>query len=72
MNHLAWEYRFADVRDGESLSALGAAGWEAVGLTQDDVLLKRPALDFREQVTIDQRRRYFGYWGLDVPGETAQ
>ena len=32
-----------------------------------DVVLRRPALDFREEVTLDQRRRYFGYWGLEIP-----
>ncbi len=69
MNRQAWDYRFADIRNGQELARLGALGWEAVGVTQDDVLLKRPAPDFREQVTLDQRRRYFGYWGLDVPEE---
>lgn len=67
MNRQSWDYRFVDIRNGQEMARLGALGWEAVGATQDDVLLKRPALDFREQVTLDQRRRYFGYWGLDVP-----
>jgi len=26
--------------------------------------LKRPVLDFRERVTLDQKRRYYASWGL--------
>lgn len=69
MKHIAWEYRVERATSEAKLNELGARGWEVVAVTEalGDVVLKRPALDFREQVTLDQRRRYFGYWGLDVP-----
>jgi len=74
MQHTTWEYRIERSPGEETLNALGAQGWEVVAASEsrDDVILKRPALDFREQVTLDQRRRYFGYWGLDLPGEPAE
>ncbi len=69
MKAAKWEYRVERVSGEQKLNELGAEGWEVIGVTEalGDVVLKRPALDFREQVTLDQRRRYFGYWGLDVP-----
>ncbi|MCC6945713.1 MAG: hypothetical protein IT335_14125 [Thermomicrobiales bacterium] len=71
MKPTTWEYRVERAPGAAALNELGAQGWEVVSATQVDVFLKRPALDFREQVTLDQRRRYFGYWGLEVPEEKA-
>ncbi|MGE3798515.1 MAG: hypothetical protein AB7G88_11835 [Thermomicrobiales bacterium] len=71
MNLQTWEYRIIDQIDEPSLNSLGADGWELVDQSNAGWVLKRPAPDFREQVTLDQRRRYFGYWGLEVPGEST-
>ena len=74
MQHTTWEYKIERSPDEATLNDLGSQGWDVVATleTPDAVVLKRPALDFREQVTLDQRRRYFGYWGLDAPEETAR
>ncbi len=71
MTRTRWEYMTAPA-EPDTLNELGGLGWEAVAATLADVLLKRPAPDFREQVTLDQRRRYFRLWGLDEPGEEEQ
>ena len=61
-----WEYYMASgAVDAPTLDALGAAGWELVGVGPEGVLyFKRPALDFRERVTLEQKRRYYGVWGV--------
>ena len=73
MNQAVWEYKVERSPDEARLNDLGAQGWEIVAASNalGDVVLKRPALTFREQVTLEQRRRYFGYWGLDVPGDST-
>jgi hypothetical protein len=64
----SWEYR-RSTNEGE-LEALGRAGWELVAVVQGKeagevvFYLKRPAPDFREEVTLDQKRRYYGLMGV--------
>ena len=61
-----WEYRVIAGLDESRLNELGGEGWELAGSGADGWVLKRPALGFPEQVTMDQRHRYFGYWGIDI------
>jgi hypothetical protein len=63
---MIWEYRIVESLDDDQLNALGAEGWDLAGIGPAGWVLKRPALDFREQVTMDQRRRYFASWGIDI------
>ena len=70
-----WEYRIAVGLDEAALNALGAEGWELVAVTGDTLgpdsptlFFKRPGLSFREQVTRDQKRRYFSAWGIATGG----
>jgi hypothetical protein len=63
--HATWEYRVTDPLPEGELNALGADGWELVAVTADRLYLKRPRPDFREQVTLDQKRRYYALWGQD-------
>jgi hypothetical protein len=49
------------------LDALGRDGWELAGTAAGEepvLLFKRPRPSFREQVTLDQKRRYYAQWGL--------
>ena len=63
MEHVAWEYLALPERERERLGELGSEGWELVGVGGDSdagvLYMKRPALDFRDRVTVDQRRRYY-------------
>ena len=68
-----WEYRTVDVLDPRmDLNALGREGWELVGTFADNGVpmhcFKRPGLDFRERVTLDQKRRVYEERGLPYPG----
>ncbi len=56
----AWEYLTAP--EGEvDLAALGRDGWEMAGVGPGGTLyFKRPAPDFRERITLDQRRAVEG------------
>ncbi len=52
----AWEYLTASEAEVD-LSALGRNGWELAGVGPSGTLyFKRPAPDFRERITLDQRR----------------
>lgn len=74
MGHVAWDYLTLEERDRDRLPALGEAGWELAGVGGEAegrlLYLKRPAMDFRERVTLDQRRRYYASLGLDPGSET--
>lgn len=61
-----WEYRVVKGADEEALNALGDDGWELVGGAGDGpaLVFKRPRPSFREQVTLDQKRRYYALWGV--------
>jgi hypothetical protein len=66
MPNVKWEYRTIETADDAELRELGAEGWELVGGNDAGWVLKRPVADFRERVTLDQRRRYFALWGIDI------
>ena len=63
-----WEY-YTTADDGP-LEVLGVQGWELVAAVPSadggppTLYLKRPALSFREQVTIDQKRHYYSLHGI--------
>jgi hypothetical protein len=62
-----WEYRLVASAGEEELNALGRDGWDLVGAATDleqGLVFKRPLMNFREQVTLDQKRRYYALWGL--------
>jgi hypothetical protein len=63
------EYLLLPEKERARLIDLGGVGWElvAVGGSPDArvLYLKREGLDFRERVTLDQRRRYYESLGLD-------
>jgi hypothetical protein len=67
-----WEYH-KSVDEGE-LDALGREGWELVavveGRGEGEVVFyfKRPGRDFREEVTLDQKRHYYGLLGIRAAG----
>jgi hypothetical protein len=68
----AWEY--LKTSDDSRLDELGREGWELVAAVPLDVggaanfYFKRPALGFREQVTEDQKRRYYALKGIAGSG----
>jgi hypothetical protein len=65
---MIWEYYKS--LDFAELEALGRDGWElvavvAAGMGRDATFyLKRPAPDFRERVTLDQKRHYYRLMGV--------
>lgn len=63
-DHPTWEYRIAPDLTEADLNRLGGEGWDLVAVGADGAIpvfyLKRPRLDFREQVTLDQKARYVG------------
>ena len=64
----AWEYR--KTSGDEDMEELGREGWELVAVVpsgmpgQTTFYYKRPAPTFREQVTNDQKRRYYTKLGI--------
>jgi hypothetical protein len=70
MGYTAWEYRTLPECDRDRLVDLGSDGWELVGIGGEAdarlLYLKRLALDFRERVTLDQRRQVYESLGLDA------
>jgi hypothetical protein len=62
---LTWEYHLETSPDLETLNALGAEGWELVSVDASIFYFKRPTPDFREQVTLDQKRRYYASWAVE-------
>jgi hypothetical protein len=60
-----WHYWVEEAPDLERLNQLGDDGWELVGLEGSSFYFKRPASDFREQVTLDQKRRYYATWAIE-------
>ena len=65
-----WEYY--STTDDSDLATLGLQGWELVAVIpgppagRAKFYFKRPAPDFRDQVTLDQKRRYFAAADLEV------
>jgi hypothetical protein len=70
-----WEYLTIEEQTAtpQELAELGRQGWELVGAVggngSDRLYFKRPGLSFRERVTLDQKRRYYGLWGVTLAGE---
>jgi hypothetical protein len=68
-----WEYYKSE--DDAELDALGRAGWELVAVLPGHgegaavFYFKRPAPDFREQVTLDQKRHYYNLLGIRSSAE---
>lgn len=69
--HQSWEYRCIPANDDAALAQLGQEGWELVGFAPSgdgpQLYLKRPALDFRERVTMDQKRHVYTSFGRQLP-----
>jgi hypothetical protein len=63
-----WEYLTIPESENGRLGELGEQGWELVatggGPDERTLYLKRPALSFRERVTLAQRRHYYQSRGL--------
>ena len=63
----SWEYLTS--ADDADLAALGRQGWELIAVTPTGpegalvLYFKRPALDFRDRVTLEQKRRYYALLG---------
>jgi hypothetical protein len=77
--HSTWEYRIESDLAEAALNRLGAEGWELVAVDTRNgnatCYLKRPRLDFREQVTLEQKARYYVRLpdsGDDGSGESDQ
>lgn len=71
-----WEYRVTEGETSEdSLNALGDEGWELVGvvagLSGPRAYLKRPALPFKERVTLEQRAKYAHLGGYGFGDDEA-
>ena len=67
-----WEYQTAANPDEDRLNALGADGWELVGVENGICYFKRLRPSFREQVTLDQKRRYYALWNVTAGEEEAR
>ncbi len=52
-----WVHRVEESVSAERLAEVGREGWELVGLQGASAYLKRPAPDYRDQVTLMQRAR---------------
>jgi hypothetical protein len=71
---ITWEYLTLDrVPD---LAGLGRQGWELIAVVAGDsgatFYFKRPLPDFRDQVTTDQRNRYYRQLGLAADEVTVE
>jgi hypothetical protein len=64
-----WEYLTIAEQDAEDLNALGAQGWELVSVSDSTLYFKRPALSFRERVTLDQKREVYHLKRVSLPEE---
>lgn len=65
MSRITWEYHLelAAHLDADRLGALGRDGWELVtSLPAGEAVFKRPAPDFSERITIEQRERAEREW----------
>jgi hypothetical protein len=68
-----WEHLTIPASEWARLGALGDDGWELVAVEGEGpvraLYLKRPALEFREMVTLEQRRAYYASVGKAVPDD---
>ena len=64
-----WQYRIqrGDLSQ-EALDELGQQGWDLVSVIANDdephFYFKRPYPSLAERITLEQRERYFGEWGV--------
>lgn len=69
MRGVQWEYLI--VQQPEALEPLGLEGWELVSVVpvgeQLSHYLKRPAPDFRQRLTEDQRQHLYAQLKADPP-----
>ncbi len=67
----AWEYLRVSGTTETDLAAVGRAGWDLVGVTTGGgsatLYFKRPGLDFRERVALEQQLRVYDRLGLPLP-----
>ena len=77
---LVWDYLILPAEPAPevaTLRELGQDAWELVAVSAGTHYFKRPALTFRERVTIDQKRRVYRAHGKavddrgDVAGDAA-
>lgn len=66
MGRIAWEYKVLTLPNEATLNALGEEEWEIAGAAEGFVYLKRPRPGFRDQVTLDQKQRYYAQWAQDA------
>ena len=71
-----WEYRVVEAEISEELlNGLGGEGWELTGIVAGAsgprAYFKRPALPFKEQVTLEQRQKYARLGGYQFGGADA-
>jgi hypothetical protein len=67
-----WDYLTLSRADALArLERLGAAGWELTVLDHEAAVLRRPALSFRERVTLDQKRAVYRARGVEPRGEDS-
>ena len=69
-----WDYLVVPADPAPDLARLGREGWELVGTGTApggpaSLYFKRPALDFRERVTLDQKRRAYERFGVPLPAD---
>jgi hypothetical protein len=66
-----WEYQTAADLSTDALNRFGEEGWELVAVENRVFYFKRPRIGFKEQVTLDQKRRYYAQWNVPVSDEGA-
>jgi hypothetical protein len=64
-----WEYLVVAENEAEDLKALGEQGWELAGVSDGRLYFKRPVASFRDRVTLDQKRHYYGQLGVPLSTE---
>jgi hypothetical protein len=62
-----WEYLTIAADEAGDLNALGRDGWELTEVDSGMLYFKRPAVSFRERVTLDQKRHVYGTMGVPLP-----
>jgi hypothetical protein len=64
-----WEYLAIAEQEAGDLKALGEQGWDLVGVSNGRLYFKRPAMSFRERVTLDQKRDVYHWKRVPLPEE---
>jgi hypothetical protein len=69
--HPTWEYISAADLSTDALNEFGQAGWELVAVENRVFYMKRPRISFKEQVTLDQKQRYYALWDVEAGDKGA-